>query len=402
MTELTDKVISTIKLAAKKLTGEKRRLFQAHVANDYLDGNARRAEQIFGWSRTTVEKGMHELKTGIVCVGNFSAKGRLRTEDKNPQLEEDILSLVDPESQADPKFQTVFAYTRITGEKVRQLLIEEKGYSDDDLPCPRTFRNILNRMNYRLRSVQKSKPIKKIEETDAIFENVKKNNQESDKKEDSLRISIDTKAIVKVGELSRGGESRGEESVKAQDHDTEVRATVVPFGILEVGIAILTIIFGVSRGTADFIVDCLELWWGERKHVYQHIRELVINLDNGPEIASNRRQFIKRLIDFSDRHQLIIRLVYYPPYHSKYNTIERCWGILEKHWNGTLLDSIEKVLKWAGTMTWKGFNPLIRQLDGIYETGVSLTKKEMEAFEERLERSDDLPKWSVVIRPCST
>jgi Rhodopirellula transposase DDE domain len=113
---------------------------------------------------------------------------------------------------------------------------------------------------------------------------------------------------------------------------------------LEVTVAMLTITFGMSRETADFIVDCLELWWQERKTVYAHIRELVINLDNGPEIASHRTQFIKRLVEFADRHDLPIRLVYYPPYHSKYNPIERCWGVLERHWNGTLLNTIETAL----------------------------------------------------------
>lgn len=90
----------------------------------------------------------------------------------------------------------------------------------------------------------------------------------------------------------------------------------------------LTIAFGTSRETSDFIVDCLEQWWQDRREHYGHIRELVINLDNGPELGSGRTQFIKRLVEFADKYDLRIRLVYYPPYHSKYNPIERCWGIL--------------------------------------------------------------------------
>jgi transposase len=402
MSDLTDQTIATIKSAAKELSGARRRAFQAQVAIDYLGGSARRAEQVFGWSRRTVEKGIRELETGIVCVDNLSARGRHKTEDKHPQLKEDIRALVDPQSQADPKFQSAFAYTRVTGNELRRVLLEEKGYTDDELPHPRTFQRILNRMDYRLRRVQKAKPIKKIKETDAIFENVEQANQESDEREDSLRISIDSKAHLKIGELSRGGKSRGKKETKAQDHDTEVQATLIPFGILEVAAALLTITFGTSRETADFIVDCLELWWQERKEVYSHIRELVINLDNGPEIASNRTQFIKRLVEFADRHHLSIRLVYYPPYHSKYNPIERCWGVLEMHWNGTLLDTIEKALKWAGTMTWKGLHPLVRLLDVVYEKGVKLTKKALKPYAQRLERCDELPKWYVVIQPQGT
>ena len=126
----------------------------------------------------------------------------------------------------------------------------------------------------------------------------------------------------------------------------------------------LTVVFGTSRETSDFIADCLEQWWQDRLEHYGHIRELVINLDNGPELASGRTQFIKRLVEFADRYDLRIRLVYYPPYHSKYNPIERCWGILENHWNGTLLESVETALNWAKTMTWKGIHPIVRLLEG--------------------------------------
>lgn len=146
-------------------------------------------------------------------------------------------------------------------------------------------------------------------------------------------------------------------------------------------------------------MDCLEQWWQDRREHYGHIRELVINLDNGPELASGRTQFIKRLVEFADRYDLRIRLVYYPPYHSKYNPIERCWGILENHWNGTLLESVETALNWAKTMTWKGIHPVVLLLEGTYETGVHVAKKAFKQFQQRLQRSEILPKWSVTIEP---
>lgn len=205
MSELTDQHIATIKDAASKLTGADRRAFQAQVTLDYLEGSARRAERMFGWSRTTVETGLNELRTGIICVGNFSERGNRRTEEKHPSLEEDIRSLAEPQSQQDPKFQSPFNYTRITAKAMRQALIDEKGWKDEELPCEKTIGNILNRLGYRLRRVQKARPVKKVRETDAIFENVQRENEASDEREDSLRISIDTKDKVKVGDLSRGG-----------------------------------------------------------------------------------------------------------------------------------------------------------------------------------------------------
>jgi Rhodopirellula transposase DDE domain len=212
---------------------------------------------------------------------------------------------------------------------------------------------------------------------------------------------LDTKAKVKIGEFSRGGAARGQQSVCAADHDMHPDAVLAPAGILEVGRDQLNIVFGTSRDTSDFVADCLELWWTNRRSTYPDVRRLVIDLDNGPEIASSRTQFMKRLVAFSDRHRLTLELAYYPPYHSKYNLIERCWGILEYHWNGTLLTSIETTLEWAKTMTWRGVAPIVHLLDRIYETGVRLLPRDFRPIAERLKRSESLPKWSVIISPES-
>ena len=136
-------------------------------------------------------------------------------------------------------------------------------------------------------------------------------------------------------------------------------ALLVPFGVLEIGrgaqaINQLWIGLGQSRETSDFIADALDRWWEQRRDFHSGIQRIQINLDNGPEISSSRTQFMNRLVQFADRTGLDIELVYYPPYHSKYNPIERCWGILESHWNGAILSSVEVAMNWAATMTWRG------------------------------------------------
>jgi transposase len=160
---------------------------------------------------------------------------------------------------------------------------------------------------------------------------------------------------------------------------------------------VLLIVFGISKETSDFWVDGLELWWAKTKQA--GIKRLLIRLDNGSCSASNRRQWIKRLVAFADRTGLTLQLVYYPPYHSKYNPVERCWGIWEMHWNGSLLDSVETVLAWAGTMTWKATRPLVQLLEKVYETGVRLTKNAFKLIDARLKRDETLPKYGVRIQP---
>ena len=399
MLTLSKQYIATLKNAAKKLTGAKRRAFEAQVTLDYFDSKAYLAEQAIGWDRKTIALGLNELRTGIVCVDNFKARGNKKTEVKNPQMEVDIVALAEPQSQTDPKFQTLFKYTRITAKGMRIALIIEKNWTDKDLPCEKTIGTILNRLGYCLRRVQKAKPLKKIPETDAIFDNLIKINKASDLREDSLRISIDTKAKVDLCDSSRGGTSRCRKAVKANDHDMGFKDKLAPFGILNVMTGLLTILFGVSFETSDFIVDCLEHWWNNNKEQNSHIKQLVINLDNGPQNSSHRTQFMKRMIDFADKNNLEIVLAYYPPYYSKYNPIERCWGILENHWSAALLNTIETTLEWAKTMTWKGISPVIKLVKTAYQKGVRMTKKAFNALANRIDRDASLPKYYLSIRP---
>jgi len=209
-----------------------------------------------------------------------------------------------------------------------------------------------------------------VPQTDAIFAQVAIANQAADASESVLRISLDAKATVKVGPFARGGKSRI--PTAAADHDFHPSATVTPVGILLPAMDELFLYGITSKVTSDCLADCIERWWERVRMRFVHITTLVINLDNGPENHSRRTQFMQRMVLFAERSRLTLRLVYYPPYHSKYNPIERCWGILENHWNGALLDTIDTVIQFAETMTWKGTYPLVELVPRLYKTGVKL------------------------------
>src|SRR2546428_6949976 len=118
---------------------------------------------------------------------------------------------------------------------------------------------------------------------------------------------------------------------------------------------------------------------------------------NGPGSHSRRTQFMFCVVELAQRSHITMQRGSYPPYHSKYNPIERCWGILEHHWNGALLDSVEAVIQYASTMTWKGKHPLVALVTTTYQTGVKLTKEAMQAVETQLQRLPHLDKWFVDI-----
>ena len=238
-------------------------------------------------------------------------------------------------------------------------------------------------------------PPKRVEQTDAIFDQLKEVNSEADRAGDTLRVSIDAKASVNIGPFSHRGRSRT--GTEAADHDFKPKATLTPFGIFLPQYDDLWLYMARSKITSDFIVDRLEQWWEGVRLRFLRVKTLVINLDNGPENHSRRSQFLKRIVAFARKYRLAVQLAYYPPYHSKYNPIERCWGILEMHWNGSLLDSVEAVLGFARSMTWKGRHPAVCVVETAYAKGVKLTPGEMAALEAEVIRTPSLEKWFVKI-----
>ena len=213
------------------------------------------------------------------------------------------------------------------------------------------------------------------------------------------RLSMDCKATVKIGAFSRGGQTRGE--YKASDHDLGGTEHYIPCGIVDEDTAQLYVTFGSSAKTSDFLVDSLTAWWqGLSAKEQRTIEQVQLKMDNGPESSGVRTQFLYRMVQLVDTLGKPIQLLYYPPYHSKYNPIERCWGILELHWNGTQLLNVETMLVWAQSMTWKSIKPVVELSRKVYAKGVTLSKAAMQAVEARLDRNPLLPKWDILIRPA--
>ncbi len=343
-------------------------------------GGQRFAEAKLGWDRKTIRKGKRELDSGEYFIDERYLSGRKKAEEYFPRLLDDIEDVVAFTGQTDPTFKSTRVYIPITAKEVRRRLISEKRYRDCDLIGERSLRTKLNELGYYLQRIKKCLPLKRIPETDAIFDEVHRINKEADEQSGVLRISLDTKSTVKIGPFSRNGMSRYPQA--ACDHDFDPETTLTPFGILLPQQARSFLWFTDGKATAYFMVDCIEEMWAKlgdanRPHT------LVINADNGPENSGRRTQWLKRLTVFSDKYQIKIQLAYYPPYHSKYNPVERLWGILENHWRGELLESIEKTLGLARGMTYKGVKPMVRKVTKAYKSGVTLTKQAMREIEQR-------------------
>lgn len=204
MEQIESLYIPLLQSGVKRLTGHERRLFQAEVCLKLCDGNARRAERRFGWGRENVATGIRELQSGIRCVENFATRGRRRAEDRNPKLAGDIRAIVSPKSYVDPELKSSRRYSTLSAGEVRETLVAG-GYAAGDLPSERSMRDILNRMNFRLKRLQKGKPLKKTKDTDAIFANLEAVKAEVRGNPEILEISMDTKTKVGIGDYVQGG-----------------------------------------------------------------------------------------------------------------------------------------------------------------------------------------------------
>jgi hypothetical protein len=205
---------------------------------------------------------------------------------------------------------------------------------------------------------------------------------------------MDAKDKVRIGEFSRGGSSRV--VTKGLDHDF-YSETITPFGLFLPNLNKTYLYMNQTVTSSDFIVDCLEDFWKKNKDNFPKVTKLLLNFDNGGENSSRRTQFMKRIVDFVEKEKIEIELAYYPPYHSKYNPIERVWGVLEKHWNGTLLNSVSKVIGFTKSMTYNGISPIVTLVDKVYCTGVKLSTLEMEEIETKIVRLVGLEKWSIFV-----
>jgi hypothetical protein len=185
---------------------------------------------------------------------------------------------------------------------------------------------------------------------------------------------------------------------RAWDHDPPAKRKWTPLGVLVLASGALTLMCG-EGDSSDYWADGLKMWWGLVKGQYGHIKRLVIYLDNGPNNAGNRTQWRRRMVEFCDWSGLEVRRVYYPAYHSKYNPIEHCWGVLEQTWGGALLSGLKVIPQQARRMTWCGRAAAVKRLRGDYPSGVKLSRSQMKPYEARLERSATLPKYDITIKP---
>lgn len=325
-------------------------------------------------------------------------RGRKKIEDIYPDIKNQIKDIVKAYQYTDSHFKTETLFVDLSLENLRNELIQKYGYTENNCPCKSTLLRLLTDLGYKIQKVKKTKVLDKIPATDAIFENINETKQFIPLSGDNVAvISIDDKNRKKIGNISDNGHSWFNR--EALDHDTNFNCSIVPFGILDLKTNETFVYCSEGSSTADFKVDCLENYLLNKKKEY-NIDRLIIFLDNGPENSSRRTLWIKCLIDLAKKYKIAIELAYYPPYHSKYNAIERYWARLQLSWNGLIINTVEKLIEIINKVTWKSVNTRATLVSKKYKKGVSIDKADLKLLEKKhVYREEGIEKWSLVITP---
>lgn len=343
-------------------------------------------------SRKFVKKCYLIVKDDLQIVTKRHRCGRKKKTEEYPTLESDIQNIMEENAYTDPHFVTEKLYVKLTIKEIMNRLLTLEKY-EEKFMSKSALSNLLNEMGYNLKKVKRNKPLKKIAETDLIFENVHKKKEEALKDENSALISVDTKEKVLIGPYSRKGKSRI--LVEACDHEL-TNHCIIPFGILDIKTNQTYFYNFTHKPTSLAIVDCLEDYIIQNSNY----KKMAILLDNGPDNSGIRTAFLKGLVNLSNKYNKEIELIYYPPYHSKYNPVERLWARLEMMWNGSLLTSEEICKQIMETLTWKEVKAKVKFITKEYEKGVTYSKEEMGQYEGvNILRNKELKKWSILISP---
>ena len=322
-------------------------------------------------------------------------RGRKLLIEKYPDLVQDIEKIIEDSLSIDPHFRSEKQYVKLTVKEIKKRLIETEKYTEDSFSNS-YLSDLINKLGYGLKKVKKVKPLKKIEKTDDIFFNVHKKKEEAMKDANTALISLDTKDKVLIGPFSRKGKNRIE--IQAVDHEL-TNNCLIPFGILDMKKNIPYFFNYTEKPTSLDLVDCIEEFYQEQ-YLNTSVNKLAILLDNGPDNSGVRTIFLKGLIEMSKKYNIEIELIYYPPYHSKYNPVERLWARLENIWNGFLLENIDICLNFMKNLTWNNEKSVTKLKVKKYEKGLTIKKEEMIELENKhIFRNDNIKKWSVIITP---
>jgi len=380
------------------------RLFVADKALDQGRGGISRLSELTGMSRMTITKAVAELNSGkklaITGCGRIreAGGGRKRVEDADPALQVQLGKILEETSAGDP--MSALRWTnKSTGAMAEELTSQGHAVSD------KTVARCLRKLGYSMQLNQKSREGPQHQDRDQQFRYINRQVASFRKSGDPV-LSVDAKKKELVGPFKNGGRTwrpKGKPyRVNEHDFPSMAEGKAIPYGTYEIGEDRAVVNVGVTHDTAEFAVESIRRWWklaGSKRK--QGVNRILICADSGGSNSSRSRTWKLHLQDLADELGMAITVCHYPPGTSKWNKIEhRLFSFISLTWKGQPLINYETVVNLIGATKTKSGLKVKAVLDtNEYETGVKVTKSEMDAL--RICQHKTHPDWNYTIEPRS-
>jgi transposase len=380
-----------------QLNEHQARLFAADRALEVGSDGPRIVSRVTGLSSRTIERGIRELRSGVLALGPDRSRrrggGRKPREEADPALPKALEALLEQTTAGDP-----MGLLKWTSQSLRGLA-EELTKQGHTVSHP-TIGRILHELGYSLKGNVKTLEGEQHPDRDAQFRYIHERAKEFVRAQQPA-ISVDTKKKEKVGEFDNAGQRwrRGERRVNVYDFPSLAEGVAIPYGVYDEEQNEGLVNVGVSHDTAEFAVASIQQWWDclGRDH-YPQATEILITADGGGSNRSRVRLWKVCLQRFADRTGLDVTVCHYPPGTSKWNKVEhRLFSYISMNWRGQPLTTYTTVVEPVGHTTTKAGLHVTAKLDTRqYATKIKVPDKEIEQVQ--LERHAFHPDWNYTIR----
>jgi len=376
------------------------RLYLANEAMSAGYGGISKVSRISGASRTTITKGIEELKTSKKINGKVrkSGGGPKYTAEKYPDIDERIRKLVDGSTYGDP--ERVLSYTTESMRKIEREL-KKQGIKVSHV----TVGEILSSMGYSKQSNQKMQQVGDPHpDRNVQFEHINTTASGYIEAGDPV-ISVDTKKRENIGNFKNNGQEyrKSGDPRKVLDHDFPIKelGKISPYGVYNLNHNIGFVNLGVSNDTSEFAVESISRWWETvGKHTFPNKKKIYITCDSGGSNGCKRRTWKYQLQQFADRTGLEIEVSHFPTGTSKWNKVEhRLFCYISKNWQGKPLVDVQTAVDLIGsTRTTTGLEVICVRDDSEYQLAKKVSDDEFDAI--AIHNIPPFKSWNYKILPA--
>ena len=392
--KLAEKINSFLPL----LNEEQKRIYLATETIYLGRGGKAKIEKLIGVSHNTINKGLKELSSGMLTMPSLRIrkKGGGRKKKITTEIWKKLEAFIEPHTRGEPESPLQWV-----SKSLRNI---EMALKKDGIEAShRIVGDALKERGFSLQSNRKTYEGKGHEDRDGQFEFINRKVGEY-LSENQPVISVDAKKRELIGNYKNNGKEWHQKNsplkVNAYDFLTDAEGVAIPYGIYDMGINKGWVNIGITKDTAEFAVQSIKNWW-YKMGIYYHnnATSLFVTADGGGSNSSKGKLWKFELQKFANETGMKIEVSHFPPGTSKWNKIEhRLFSYISKNWRGKPLVSYEVIVKLiSSTKTTKGLDVECEIDDGIYETGINISKKQMK--EINVIGSQFHKEWNYTIMP---